>query len=104
MKATLKTALELAYGEAEKGRNVMVLAPNMAWVSHTPSTIGGDDSRGSVYIRSTTSHYGLKSVAIDTLILVASRSSTWDAEGEALAREKLMTSIDPRVIQVRVTP
>jgi len=101
MKATLlKTALEWANIEAEGGHNVMVLVPDRDWMGCTHSTINPYDPNGTIYIRCTTCPTGLKMVAIDTLILVAPDDPNWDAAGEALARERLRTSLDPRVIKV----
>jgi hypothetical protein len=99
----LKTAFELANGEADASRNVMILVPDLSWTGRTTSSLLGD-SRGTVYVRCSTRHSGLKTVAIDTLILVAPNTSTWDAEGEAMAYERLCTSLDPQVIKVGDAP
>ena len=105
MKATLlKTAFELAIGELEAGRNVMVLVPDMSWTDGTFLTTSPSDSRGALHIRCTSHHSGLKAVAIDTLILVEPTADTWDAAGGALARERLRTSPHPRVIKVGEKP
>ena len=106
MNKTLKMALELADREAKAGRNVMILVPDTSWMWGMCGvcTFAPSGPRGAIYIRCSTCHSGLKSVAIDTLILVASTVPTWDAAGEAFARERLRTSLDPRVIQVKETP
>lgn len=104
MNKTLKMSLELAASEAKAGRNVMVLVPDMSWTCGLPFTIGSRGSRGALHIRCTVCHSGLKSVAIDTLILVASATPAWDAAGEAFARERLRTSLNPQVIQVKDYP
>ena len=100
MKKTLKMALELADSEAKTCRTVMVLVPDVSWVCGLPWTTSPKGSHGTVHIRCTVLHSGLKMVPIDTLILVASDSPSWDAEGEAYARERLKASLDPRVIEV----
>ena len=104
MQTMLKTALDLACIESGAGHNVMVLVPDKSWMGGRPMTSELSDVRGTVYTRCTTRHSGLKMVAIDTLILVAPGSPTWDAEGEAYARERLRTSLDPRVIKVGEGP
>jgi hypothetical protein len=96
---TMQTAFELADNEADAGRNVMILFPDLDWTGRTTSSLRSD-SRGTIYTRCTTCHAGLKLVSIDTLILVAPDSPTWDAEGEAYARERLRTSRAPQVIKV----
>jgi hypothetical protein len=122
MKTLLTQALELADGEVKVGHNVMVLVPDCTWTSliyNDPSLSplasqllgwcpGCPDEEnnervralGSVYIRCTTLHSGLKFVPLDTLILVAPDADTWNAEGEALARERLRTSLNPQVIKI----
>ena len=94
MKVMMKTALELAYRESGFGHNVMILVPDVSWMSGRALTSELSDVYGNIYIRCTTCHSGLKSAAIDTLILVAPDDPTWDAKGEALARERLHTSLD----------
>ncbi len=105
MKKTItREALRLAIAEAGAGRNVMLLFPDRSWIADAPLmaplTVDPHGSRGTDYTRCTTCHSGLKSVAIDTLILVSPDISTWDAEGEEYAHECLRTSTNPRVIKV----
>ena len=104
----MKMALYLANNEAGLGRNVMILVPDVSWSIGVPMVIEPadhrDNSQGSIHTRFANDHGGLKSVAIDTLILVAPDTSTWDTVGEALAHERLRTSLDPRVIKVGEKP
>ena len=103
MKAKLKRALELACRESGSGRNVMVLVPDSSWMGG-PMTSELSDVYGAIYTRCTTRHTGLRAVTIDTLILVTPDAPIWDAAGEALARERLCASLDPRVIKVGEKP
>ena len=104
MKTKLKTALELAYLESRSGHNVMILVPDISWSPDKPLILSPGGGYGFIRIRRTDCHSGLKSVAIDTLILVEPDNPAWDAKGEALARERLRTSLDPRVIKVGEKP
>ena len=101
---TMKMAIELSCRESGSGHNVMVLFPDISWAAGTPLTSEISDVYGAIHFRCTTRHSGLKIVAMDTLILVAPDPPTWDAAGEALARERLRTSRDPRVIKVGEKP
>jgi hypothetical protein len=98
------TAFKLANSEAAAGRNVMLLFPDRSWTAGAPLMTRPKGAHGVIYIRCTTYLSGLRSVAIDTLILVSPDTSTWDAEGEAMARERLRTSLDPQVIKVGEKP
>ena len=100
MNLKMETAINLAEIESGAGHNVMILVPDWSWSIGMPMTTDSTESRGAIYLRFANDHSGLKSVAIDTLILVASDTSTWDAKGEEYARERLRTSLDPRVIKV----
>ena len=82
----------------------MVLVPDISWTPNRPLTLSPSGGYGPLHIRRTTRHSGLKSVPIDTLILVSPDDPNWDARGEVLARERLRTSRDPRVIQVKDYP
>jgi hypothetical protein len=100
----MMTAFTLANREAKAARNVLLLFPDKSWVAGAPLTAPSKDGHGDIHIRCSTCLSGLKTVAIDTLILVEPTASTWDAAGEAYARERLRTSTDPRVIQVGEKP
>jgi hypothetical protein len=88
-KKALTKALNLAKKEADVGLNVMVLLPSVDWIGDMPLTYGHLDAPGTRYIRFSNSHAGLRSVAINTLIMVARCDPTWDAAGEAIARSGL---------------
>jgi hypothetical protein len=103
MRWKMKRALELASNESGAGRNVMILVPDASWMSG-PMTSELSDVYGAIYTRCTTHHAGLKMVTIDTLILVAPDTLTWNAKGEVLARERLRTSLNPIVIKVGAKP
>ena len=102
----MKMALDLAGEEVKGGRNVMILLPDHAWMrvcSHTSLSkisITRAKGRGDLHIRFASRHNGLRSVLIDTLILVEPDTPSWDADGETLARERLVTSTNPQVAQV----
>jgi hypothetical protein len=100
MKATLlKRAYEMAHDEASGGRNTMVLVPDDSWIGVVSKTFSCPiASHGAIHVRCSTYHSGLKSVAIDTLILVGSTDSAWDVEGMNYAHERLKTSTKPKVI------
>jgi len=93
---TMNQAIRLAVAEVAAGRNVMLLFPDRSWTGGAPLMTNPKGSHSTVYVRCTTYLSGLKSVAIDTLILVAPDDPAWDAAGEAFARERLRTSLDPR--------
>ena len=96
MNLKMETVINLADKESEAGRSVMLLFPDSSWMNGEVLT----SVPCSVFIRRTTNHSGLRMVPIDTLILVAPDDPAWDAKGEALARERLCASLDPRVIKV----
>ena len=122
MKTLMLEALTLANAEAVSKRNVMVLVPDCTWTSLAYNDplleplvfnlqgwcLGCPDdeeierrlARGSGYLRCTTLHSGLKSVSLDTLILVAPNADAWDAMGEVHARGRLCASPSPQVIEV----
>lgn len=101
MKETLiATAIGLANDEAKDGRTVMVLFPDMKWTSTAKRLRPAE----RVHVRATTVHTGLKSLLVDTLILVAPDASTWDQDGEAYARERSRASSDPRIVTVGGKP
>jgi hypothetical protein len=104
MRTILKMALKLAIDEAAAGRNVILLFPDRSWVCGAPLTTHPKSDHGTVHIRCSTFLSGLKSVTIDTLILIEPTADTWDAAGEAYARERLRTSLDPLVIKVGEKP
>lgn len=87
-------ALEIANYEAEAGNMVMVLVPNRGWLS---AALRLREWKG-VYLRASTVESSLKSVAIDTLVLVGRDHPDWNEKGERYARERLRTSLKPRVI------
>jgi hypothetical protein len=82
----------------------MLLFPDRSWTGGAPLTTHPKGGHGTVHIRCTTFLSGLKAVAIDTLILIEPTADTWDAAGEAYARERLRTSLDPRVVQFGEKP
>jgi len=94
----IRHAIEVARAEVEEGRSVMVLFPSEDWTSQAMNIHAsrGDPIRG-IYMRCTTNEFSLRSVAVDTLILVGTDTRNWNANGERLAREKLRISRDPRV-------
>ena len=91
-------ALKIANHEADAGNIVMVLFPNRGWVSAALRR----PLRDNVHLRATTVESSLKTLAIDTLILVGRTDASWNENGEKCAREKLRTSKNPRVIMVKV--
>lgn len=79
-------AYTLAREERANGQNcVMVLFPSRAWL-HTLCQEDGIHTRFSNFYSS------LKSLAIDTLILVGFSDDDWDEDGVRLAKEKLNVS------------
>jgi len=94
MKSQIDYAMEIANYEAAAGNTVMVLFPNRGWVGAALRRPKQD----GVYLRSSTVESSLKSLAIDTLVLVARNCPTWNEKGEMYARERLRTSRNPRVI------
>ena len=95
MKSMIARAMKIAYKEVATDRKVMVLLPNNEWRSAALSPY-----TDNIYLRASTIESSLKSVAIDTLILVATDHPEWNTDGEQYAREKLRTSLDPRIITI----
>ncbi len=86
--------MKIARSEAAAGNTVMVLFPNWIWVSaalRQPRPSG-------VYLRASTVESGLKSLLIDTLILVGRHDPAWNKKGELYARERTRASLKPQVI------
>jgi hypothetical protein len=74
----------VAMSEKRKGKTcIMVLFPNSQWDSYACLRLR------DVHQRWADQHAGLKSLPVETLILVASDAEGWDANGLALARERL---------------
>jgi len=95
MKSLIDKALKLARSEVANERRVMVLFPNSKWRSAAlPQSEG-------IWLRASTVESSLKSVPIDTLILVYRKHPDWNMKGERYARGKLCTSPSPRVIDLR---
>lgn len=88
-----EAALEVGVHEYAKGHKVMLVVPSQKWTSEgTWQRIRG------VWIRASTNGPGVKSLLLDTLILVGQSHHTWSKRGEMLARERLRTSLSPRII------
>ncbi len=84
--------MELAQKETRDGRRVMVLFPTPEWRS------AALPQPENIYLRASTVESGLKSLAIDTLILVGRDHPDWNENGERYARERIRASRHPRVI------
>ena len=87
-------AKEIAQEEAVD-RHVMILFPTSEWRS-----VALPQSE-NIWLRASTNESSLKSVPIDTLILVDRKHPDWNKKGELYARELLRTSRRPRIIHVR---
>jgi hypothetical protein len=82
----------MAQKEAADGRRVMVLFPNASWRS------AALPQSENIWLRATTEESSLKSLSIDTLILVAWDHPDWDVGGAQYAKECLRTSREPRIL------
>ena len=98
MKDMITRAISIAQTEVADGRRVMVLFPNAAWQS---AALPQSKIRMNIFwLRASTNMRNLKSIAIDTLILVNRDHPDWVKEGERLARCRLQGSLNLRVIVV----
>ncbi len=94
MKDLIDKVMIIARNEVDEGRRVMVLFPTPEWRSAAlPEPV-------NIYLRASTVESGLKSLAIDTLILVGHNHPDWNKSGEMYAREKTRTSREPRIIRL----
>lgn len=91
--ALMDWAMEVASREVAAARHVMVLVPNCKW-----ACIAARQYKLSVWVRASTVESSLKSVPIDTLILVGRNHPDWNKKGEMYARERLKTCLTPRVL------
>lgn len=83
---------KMSQEEAIDGRRVMVLFPNANWRS------AALPQSENVWLRASTNESSLKSLPIDTLILVAWDHPTWNVGGAQYAKELLSTSLDPKIL------
>ena len=85
----------MALDEAKEGRTTMILFPNKSWamisfeMGQPPET---------VHLRFADEHTSLRSIALDTLILVAGNDADFDHDGMMIAKEKLRVSASPKMI------
>jgi len=87
-------ALQAGCHEVKQSRKTMLLTPTCSWSRFAASQriVAG------VHLRASTFEPGLKSLPLDTLILVSPSDPEWNKKGEMYARERLGTSLEPRVI------
>jgi hypothetical protein len=88
-----EAALQAGIHEYIEGRKVMLVTPHPGWASK-----GSRQQISGVWVRTSTEESGLKSLPLDTLILVGTGHSMWNNKGEMFARERLATSLSPRII------
>jgi hypothetical protein len=87
-------AYTIAREERANGQNcVTVLFPSQTWL-HTMCHENG------IYTRYSDKPSGLKSLPVDTLILVGPTDADWDEHGIRLAKEKLSVSRTATTIYV----
>lgn len=87
----------MALDEVKKGRTAMILFPHSSW-----GAVMFDMGLAppGIFMRVSNKHTDLRSVAPDTLILVAANDDNWDQEGLAIAKEKLSPSASPKLISI----
>jgi len=90
-------AKRVAREEVSEGRNVMMLFPTGVWANEALKVKRDLDG---VHMRFSNRHSGLKSLPIDTLILVAASDGDWDEEGLAYAKERLRSSKEPKTVRI----
>ena len=83
---------KIAQEASVDGRRVMVLFPDAEWRS------AALPESENVWLRASTEEHSLKSLPIDTLILVAWDHPSWSQRGAQYATELLRTSRDPRIL------
>lgn len=85
-------AMRAASYEITAGRTSMVLVPVLKWARTGRQCVDG------IHVRSTDNESGLKSLALDSLILVGPTHPKWCERGEMLARERLRRGPFPHII------
>lgn len=93
MKSMMTKAAILAEDESAAGERVMVLFPWEFWVFKADKylrDLGGEEN--GIYVRYSTVHSSLKTVAPDVLILVAVGDPGWDKQGTDWAFDKLQVN------------
>lgn len=78
----------VASREVAAGRQVMVLVPNSKWICSVLQRYWRTPAR----IRASTIESSLKSLSIDTLILVGQSHADWNKKSEMYARDKVTVS------------
>ena len=87
-----------ALDEKAKGRITTILFPNKNW---SPAIFEMGPAPDGIWVRMSDQHASLRTIAMDTLILVAANDAGWDTDGVKLALEKLRTSLHPKVIVMK---
>jgi len=90
----IENAVFAAFEEVQAGRKVMILVPNREWASIVQKSW----KLPEIWVRASTVESGLKSVPIDTLILVGTDHHDWNVAGESYARERVHPSPNGRII------
>ncbi len=99
--SALDDVMESAGLEASNSeRTCMILFPNVRWVSEFKRQFEGLKEYRNVHLRASTVESSLKSLALDTLILVGENHSDWNERGEMFARGQLVDSRDSFVINM----
>jgi len=94
----MKDAVELAREEASTGRDVLILVPSYHYFkSLSPVEQGYSLTHPctGIFIRSAQNEPSLQALRVDTLIIVGDCNS----RGERLARQAVLGSTEPRIIE-----
>jgi hypothetical protein len=84
--------------EVANNRIAMILFPNSRWGTVVQEMGTAPDG---IWIRTSEQIANLRSVAMDTLILVAADDAGWNTDGILLAKEKLRISLNPKLILMK---
>ena len=97
MRNMAKDAGYMALEEVQNGRTAMILFPTSSWGAVMFDM--GCVPEG-IFLRVSNRHSNLKSIVLDTLILVAADDDGWDQEGLALVKERLRGCANPKLISI----
>ncbi len=104
MNKIIRRAVSIAKAEVARGTSVvMILFPTSLWVSRCAtlcSTLGMDFDRERIFIRASTVHCELKSLAVEVLIITPLFSNNWSDTGILLARERTRGVADSTIIRI----
>lgn len=87
----------MALEEVENGRTAMILFPTSNWGAVMFDM--GCVPKG-IFLRTSNRHSNLKSIVLDTVILVAADDDDWDQEELALVKERLRGCAKPKLISI----